>query len=376
MKTIFWSLLTLLCFPVLLLGCRKRRRGEARKILIITHGKLGDVLCTTRMYRAVHESLPEVEVHVLTSRRSSEVLWGNPFIRKIHHFDAHRWSMLAALRREHFDWVINTMPGAFPSIVGPWALAPGRVNTVSSLHGFLVRLLNIFSTHTFSYGLHQRTFAHYQQLLEPLGVRPVEEGVDFFPGAADAEAVRRWLYDRNIADGKFVILGLTAGNAVKEWPAAKFGALADHITGTLDFSVILSTADTALAAMLCERMQHKDRVHDGSSFTLHQLGALCRFAAAFVSVDTGPLYVAYASGTPLVIIIGPIDPREQVPQPGPTIVHVPPPQGCVPWVFIAATPRDGTPEQLRCSRETSLESVVKALEKILLPSSYSGPRAV
>lgn len=372
MNTLLWTLLTAVCWPVLRLLTALCPAPKETSVLVIQLGRLGDLLCTTPVIRAIKEAHPGWKVHVLCMRGSAQVLQGNPMVDGVWHFDATpRMALLAAMRRGRFTWVINCMPGAFSSMVGLWALAPGRVNTVSAVHGVLVRLLAFANTVNVPFAIRTSVFEHYMKLVAALGVPPVERRTDFFPSGADARAADAWLRDRGLAERSFVCINLTAGNGVKEWPRENFAALADRIVAERGLAVVFSTLDAEGAAAVQARMRRGDRAHYAQGFALGQSGALYARAAAFISVDTGPLYVAHAMGVPLVVILGPVHPAEHVPAPSATVAHVPPPAGCEPWVFVSLTPRTGTPEQLRCARDTSVDAVFAALAAVLPQSAPS-----
>lgn len=367
MTTLLWFIATILASPILLLLCMVRMRLRAQKVLIITLGKLGDTVCTTGMYRAIKESDPDAVIHVLCTRGSATVLKGNPFIDQIHVLEGetNRWSLLAALRAQRFDTVINSMPNAFGSMIGLWALAPHRINGMSSLHGMLVKILSIFQTANIRYGIHMNTYAHYMKLVEAAGFRPIPYHLDFFYSQEAKAHVDTLLKKNNLTKKKYVVLNVTAGNSVKEWPEEKFAQLAQYCIDTLKLPVVLSTADKDSASRIEKITVRGAQVVNAAGLTLEQCGALYASAAAFVSVDTGPLYIAYACGAPVVVMVGPVDPVEQIPPAGPRAAHVMPPAGCTPWVFIAATPRTGTPDQLRAARDTTVESVMAGLKHVL-----------
>ncbi|OGJ58716.1 hypothetical protein A2635_03445 [Candidatus Peribacteria bacterium RIFCSPHIGHO2_01_FULL_51_9] len=357
MKTLCWTIATILLSPFLLLGSFLRRRKDVQKILIIQLGALGDLLCTTPLFRAIKETHPHTEIHVLCIKKSSIVLQGNPNVDQIHFYDATtRWGLIRQMRKEKFDWSINCLPGAFVSVVGLWSLIPNRINTPSQKHGILVRVLGIFSQYGLPYSLGTHTFDHYMDLAGFMGVRRVRYGIDFYPGEIKSNLP--------LKDG-FVILSLTAGNSVKEWPLSKFVQLANYITTELGRDVILSTLDTKATQDVRSHVQRPDRVYDGSTLSLAELGDACRKAGAFVSVDTGPMYIAFAMGCPVVVVLGPIHPKEQIPPESDRVVHIPPPSGCTPWVHISLTPRKGSEEQLRCARDTSVEDVIEGLARVI-----------
>lgn len=373
MNTVLWALATCFCSPILFVA-QRRKNALPRKILVITFGKLGDVVCVTPLIRALKEQCPEAAIHVLCREGSNIVLAGNPFIEHIHtsRMNADRKTLLKNFHREHFDWVINSMPDAFASMVGIWSGAPVRINTISSVHGILVRLLAVSSTKNLRYGFHQSTFAHYMKILTTLGLQPIPYILDTFWSKSDEKKVTEWMKSNDLHTHHFVILNPTAGNAVKEWPTEKWSDLTNRISAELHLPVVLSTRDSAIVTTIRGGVKNSTKVIDASSLSLQEIAALSSKARAFVSVDTGPLYVAYAAGAPIVAIVGPVDPAEQLPPPNERVIHVPPPAGCAPWVFIARTPRTGTPDQLRASRDTSVESVWQALVTLLSqPESHS-----
>ena len=52
------------------------------KILVVQIGKIGDMVLTTPLFRALHHHMPEAHVHILLSRRGAPVALGNPRIKR------------------------------------------------------------------------------------------------------------------------------------------------------------------------------------------------------------------------------------------------------------------------------------------------------
>lgn len=365
-STALWILSTLFLWPALLLFARIRRSHGTFRILVIQTAKLGDLVATTPLFRALKEARPEAELHVLTRRASSIALQGNPFIHAVHSLDdGSSLALLARLRRLRFQWSIHCMPDAFGSLVPLWALVPHRVNTSSWRRGIAVRFLGLLHRWNISYEIRTRTFDHYMSLLRPLGIAPISYTLDFFITPAQQRLAEAWMSARGFLQHSFVCLNITAGNSVKEWPIEKFARLVDVINETFGKEVVLSTQDTSRVAAVRALVRCPARVHDASALMLGEVAAVYRASSAYVSVDTGPLYVAYAVGAPVVILLGPVAAEEQVPPDGPRVAHVPPPPGCEPWVFISLTPRSGTPLQRWCIEETPVVPVVEALRRVM-----------
>ncbi|TSC58896.1 MAG: glycosyl transferase, family 9 [Candidatus Peregrinibacteria bacterium Greene0416_19] len=375
MNTILWAMLAFIGYPLFALHARFRPQRDRKKILLVQWAKLGDLVCTTPMFRAIKQVHPEWEVHVLCRKRCGEAVMNNPFVDRIFAHDGTRGEMVKAIRSERYDVIVNCMPDGFASLLGILGVAPVRINTFSSERGLLVRSSTLLNTVNIEYRhaghLAQAdrperplTFDHYMRLLQPLGVPPVPYKLDFFPSPDDERMAEAWMKEHRLAHRSFVCLNISAGNAIKEWPLDKCAAFADRAIAEMNLSVVLSTLDRKRVEEVRSLMRHENRAIDGSTLSLGQLGAVARHAAAYIAVDTGPMFVAYASGAPVVVLVGGSDPREQIPPAGDRVAHVLPPEGCEPWVFVSLTPRQGTPEQLSCIRETSVKDVMEGLARL------------
>ncbi len=366
MKTLFRAFWALVLAPLLIPLSRLRTPAVPPRIIIVQPGKLGDLLCTTSLMRAIKTAHPDWEVHVVCRSGSSQALAGNPFVTADYAIDKlSRRALIGQLRNLRATAIINCMPGAFSSMLGLFALIPIRINTFSSSHGILVHLLTVINTHNIRYTIGTWTHAHYMKLLERLDIAPVSAVPDFLIPDDARKAMEQWRRDHGLQEASYVVCNITAGNAVKEWPEEKFAELICAIVEKMDVSVLISTADKGRAASLLKLLQGVSQAMDASGLSLAESAALYADSAAFVSADTGPLYLAYSTGVPLVVMLGPVHPEEQVPRESPTVAHVPPPPTCEPWVFVSLTPREGTAQQLRCARDISVQRVFDALGTVL-----------
>lgn len=364
MNTIFWTLLTAVCSPFLFVWTLRPRLPHRKKILIIQWAKLGDMVATTPMFRAIKEAHPDWEVHLLCRSSSAVVVENNPYISRVF-IGGSRVEMVRELSRQGYDAVINCLPGAFFSLVGLWCGARHRINTFSHSHGHIIRWSRVFNTVNRQYCIGTSVFAHYMSLLAPLGIPAIPYKLDFFPSKDDQRRTGDWMHTSGLAEKSFVIFNVSAGNTIKEWPAEKFTELADFVIRQHGLSVVISTLDSGRVRQIQNAVQHPEKIVDGSTLTLGQFGELCSHAAAFVAVDTGPMFIAHAMGAPVAVLVGGSDVREQIPPAGDRVVHVLPPAGCEPWMHVTLSPKKATPEQLRCVQETPVQSVIEALERLL-----------
>lgn len=141
------------------------------------------------------------------------------------------------------------------------------------------------------------------------GVELIAEGPVPFP---EDEAAEQWCeaFLADIpAERGYVMLAPTAGWGAKEWPAERFGELADRLSNA-GWTVLVNLHVTKTKPEVVEGS-------GGRALAVHcsiaQLTSLLRRTALFVGGDTGPLHLADALGVPCVGLFGPTDPARNGP---------------------------------------------------------------
>lgn len=122
---------------------------------------------------------------------------------------------------------------------------------------------------------------------------------------------------RQRVDAKLAALGLPAGQFIhihptsrwlfKTWPTTHMAALIDALTAR-GWPVLLTAApDPAELAMLADIQGRLARpvASLAGELTLEELGAALQGARAFVGMDSVPMHMAAAVGTPTVALFGP-----------------------------------------------------------------------
>ncbi len=197
------------------------------KILVIKRDKLGDLLLTTPLLAQLKAALPQAEVHLLANDYNAWVVAGNPHLdrvwvyRRVRHAGrvslgaAWQWLVQnAALRRERYDWVIVANGDESPrairrglSVRGARTVArcadaskyPGLTDPlpVDNVHHEMDRLL---------------------AMLAPVGVStPRGEFLPTYKLPKESAAFAlRWLAEKGIQPGKYVVLGLGARRPKKQ----------------------------------------------------------------------------------------------------------------------------------------------------------------
>src|ERR1017187_1958767 len=86
-----------------------QRRGvtNLKKILIIRFSSIGDIVLTTPVIRCIKEQQPDIEIHYVTKKMFKGILEYNPYITKIHTIEKNISEVIADLKKENFDFVVD-----------------------------------------------------------------------------------------------------------------------------------------------------------------------------------------------------------------------------------------------------------------------------
>ena len=107
----------------------------------------------------------------------------------------------------------------------------------------------------------------------------------------------------------------SAGNKIKEWPSERFAKVADHLIEKHQANIIIigGPEDKRRVAKTKNHMKFGMKALEVTNFSIDELKALISKLGLFISVDTGPIYIAEAFGIPTIDIVGPMDEKEQPP---------------------------------------------------------------
>src|SRR5579872_1063242 len=77
------------------------------KLLVIRFSSIGDIVLTTPVIRCLKQKYPEAEVHYLTKIAYGPLLINNPHIDKLFYLQDSLPTIIAELRKEKYDYVID-----------------------------------------------------------------------------------------------------------------------------------------------------------------------------------------------------------------------------------------------------------------------------
>ena len=105
------------------------------------------------------------------------------------------------------------------------------------------------------------------------------------------------------------ILHPGAKDQFKQWPPSHFIALGKQLVADFNAQVLIS--GNACERHLCENIQKQipDARSIAGGLDIHTFAMLLKLATCFITNDTGPMHIAFATNTPTVALFGPTDPN-------------------------------------------------------------------
>lgn len=322
LNSFFWLFLTYFLAPYFYfrIFLLEKKKNTPLKILVIYTAKIGDLVCATPVFREIKKKFPLAYLTVLVVSKAAGVLRNNPRIDKIILIDnyesvASKLRLLRELRKEKYDWAFNVFPDSFTNIISFWSLIANRATTTYKYSGEITRLLSIFNNHCLEYKNHTSIARHYLNLLRFIGIEEVSEKREIFIGPEEERKTSDFLRQNNLeVNDLFVGIGAVPGNKFKQWDPQKYANLADQLVSKLNAKIIFTgTTDNRTQVANIQKMMHSNSINSAGYFKLHELPAFLKKLKLFISVDSGPVYIADAVGTPVVDIVGSFDPQEQTP---------------------------------------------------------------
>ena len=292
--------------------------STVQRALVVKLRHHGDVLLASPVFGVLRNRAPHAEVDALVYEDTRDMLEGHPSIARIHRVDrdwkrqgpalqAHReLALLQTLRERRYDLVVHLTDhwrGAWLSLMlrPRWSVAPARPS----------RFWSWCFSHR--YALPRNTPRHAVEAnldaLRRIGVYPDEEEkpLVMVPGA-DAEArIDAMLADAGLAPKGFIQVHPASRWLFKTWTEPKNAALIRALSADGHRIVVTGAPDERERAIVARIVAEAAvPVTDLSGkLTLRELAALSARARLFFGVDSAPMHIAAAMGTPVVAIFGP-----------------------------------------------------------------------
>lgn len=349
-----------------------------RRVLVIKLRHHGDVLLTSPVLSALKALAPAAEIDALVYADTAPMLSLHPALTTLHTIDR-GWKkaglarqlreetrLFFALRARRFDLIVHLTDhprGAWLTrlLQGRWSVAPIKpsggafwAESFSHLYPGALRGRHTVDTHL--------------DALRRLGLTPPEHSraLTLVPGEAALARVASLLQTHQLTAGEFVVLHPASRWLFKCWPVARNAELIRtlHARG---LKVVLTAApDARETAMVQDILAHAGvpATNLAGQLSLKELAALIGHARLFVGVDSAPMHIAAACGTPCVVLFGPSGDKEWAPWRVRHEIIASPAHACRPCGQDGC----GGSKVAECLTSLPVTTVLAAIDRLLAPA--------
>ena len=274
------------------------------RILLMTTTAIGDTMFSTPAIRAVKETFPDKEVHVLCHARNQLLLRENPYINHLLLYQGKRKgivTLIQELRERHYDLVVilhSNDPEALPlawATQAPYIIGPGTSRFAEFLSN------KVYSTDDNRHAIERRL-----DFVRVLGSDTHNKKMDLYLSPDWEEKADR------VLDGKWKgnlrpLIGFhpTGSGSYKWWPTEYFAALAKELISRYQARLLLfSSPKEAPVSRSIAQSLGEDVLLAHGQYDLLEVAALMKKCQLFVANDSGLLHMSLALEIPTLALIG------------------------------------------------------------------------
>jgi heptosyltransferase-2 len=282
---------------------------DFKRILIARTDRIGDVLLSTPVIKALRDRYPQAYIAMMVSPYARDIVEGNPYLDKVIIYDkdgAHKswfnsFKFSRGLKKKKFDLALILHPANRVHLVSFLAGIPRRIGYDRKL-GFL---LTDRIKHTKQLG-EKHELEYNLDLLRYLNIEPQEKNL-YMPVKPESEKwVRELFKQEGIQEAdKLLAIHPAASCPSKIWPAERFAQAADKLAQKYGFKILIIAGpkDLKTAEVLVKHLR-SGVINLAGKTSVSQLASFLKRCALFISNDSGPVHIASAVGTPVISIFG------------------------------------------------------------------------
>lgn len=283
-------------------------KDKIRKILVINLAFIGDVLLASPVARGLKEAFPHASIDMLVVPLTAQIAERNPYVRRVFSYDKrgrHKkagelFRLIRSLCAENYDMAVS-LNFSLRSAFMAWACGAGcRIGYAAQGGGALL-------THTVppDRSVVRHETENHLAVLSPLGITVADTSLALAVRPEDVAGLQAGVkLDRDKPLAVFCPVG---SYPRKSLPAERFAEIIAGLAPMCQCVLIGSARDGTVLNSIRDASGVPAAVLAGS-LNLGALSALIQTAGLLVTVDTGPLHIAEAVGTPAVALFGPTDP--------------------------------------------------------------------
>lgn len=300
---------------------------DPRNILVIDFGQLGDVVLSLPALRAIRERFPQARITVGLGSPGAPIVELSGYadstlvVDRVALRDGPKplsvmriAQLVKEVRRAEFDFIIDLHSLYETNLLGFLSGAPHRLyarrpnRSLDFLANFKPRP-PIEDTRPSKHAIDR-----YLDVLTPLGIKDVSRVPRLKTRAPDDATIEQMLKKEKAATGA-PLVGLFpgAGHPARRWPLARFAELAERLVRNDEVRIILFAGPEERAFVKEMRASFPRSTLVFDRLSIPQLASALARLAVFVTNDTGPMHIATAVGTSVVVVLDRPTPHSFIP---------------------------------------------------------------
>ncbi|GAB4024817.1 lipopolysaccharide heptosyltransferase II [Spirosoma koreense] len=296
---------------------------DGLRILCVRLDNMGDVLMTTPAFRALKTTWPGCHLTLLTSSVGAAIGECLPDIDQVIRYDVpwvqsqagyrESWlPMVQRLSREGFDAAIvftvqsqNPLPTAMLCYLAgiPRILGYCRENPYQLMTDWVPDPEVLVAT--------RHEVERQLALVQTIGCQTDNRHLSLHVPETDKSWVSQRLLEAGLnPDRPWLVLHPGASETRRQYPAQDFASAAQRLVQELDYQLVLtgSAAEQPLTGLIQHELNGRG-IDLAGQLTIRQLSGLIAQAPLLIANNTGPVHLAAAVGTPVVVLYAKTNPQ-------------------------------------------------------------------
>lgn len=290
-----------------------------KRILWMRPDYLGDVVLSLPAMYLLKEYFPDAEIDALVSHNSAAILEGVKEINitwKVNFADftdnptpkSEMHQILSQMKERRYDLAVDLLGADCVREVAYKLKIPQRVGFSDYAGCASAPDYSYMLTHAVKFPKSKKHDSQNRtDLLRAVGLKSGEVPLRLDVSEKMKLAVQVKLQTLGITR-PFAVLHTYTNDAMRRWTQERFAKVADYLVDTYQMDVLLTgaSADKEYVEAVREKSQYIAHVYNACGyFKICELPALFEKTSVMITVDTGPVHIAAAVGTPVVALVLP-----------------------------------------------------------------------
>ena len=361
----------------------RSENDKPRRILIIRLSSIGDVVRTLPALTSLRRQYPGSHIAWAVEDKSSSILEGHPDLDELLVFERKKIAgllkhplcffeglsllarFLGKIRGAGYDLVFDFHGILKSGLIAAFTCSPSRVGFAKD---FVKEFNHLFTNRKIiPSDARLPRVTRNLELIRPFvsGENTAEKPVIGIAGN-HREKARAFMTEKFGDHHPLVAVHPGTSRDIKKWSARSFAMVCDMVAESLDAKVVLTWGPGELgeAELICSLAKTRPEVGMQTD-SLFELAAILEACDLMITVDSGPMHIGSAVGTPVIAIFGPTDIQVNSPH-------------WQPYEIVSSnmecSPCDENCDFAKCMGAVAPEAVLAAARKLLIHTNATKPR--